>query len=87
MSECYGIILVSQLNAYPHSYPVAEEGVFQILEGVTSLNQLVKNPYDRRQYVATLCDAKPDARIYKIVNNLGISKTEAGAIYLLKKLC
>jgi hypothetical protein len=87
MTECYGIILVSQLNAYPHSYPVAEEGVFQTLDGVTSLNQLVKNPYDRQQYAATLCDAKPDARMYKMVNNLGISKTEHGAIYLLKKLC
>lgn len=83
MTEWYGIILADQLKEYSYSWPVAEEEGLQILDSVKSLNQLVKNHYDRKQYGATLCDPKPDSRAYKIVGGSG---TEMGAIYKLAKI-
>jgi hypothetical protein len=83
MTEWYGIILANQLKAYPCSWPVAEEEGLQVLDDVKSLNHLVKNHYDRKQYMATLCDPKPDSRAYKIVGGF---RTEMGAIYKLVKI-
>jgi hypothetical protein len=79
--ERYGIILASQTDANPSSYPVADENKsFDVLDKVSTLMQLVKCHYDREIYQATLCDPGPDFRTYEMVGGFG---TEAGAIYRL----
>lgn len=85
MPEQYAIILVSQLEAHPYSWPVAEEGSFEKLARFTTLNLLLKNRYSKELYLATLCDLNKDSRKYRIVNQSGSSRIEWGAIYKLSK--
>jgi hypothetical protein len=79
----YIIMLVNQRADYPHKYPFAEEGSWNILERFDVLNERVRSCYDEEHYEATLCDPAENSREYTIVDGANNFPSERGAIWRL----